>query len=176
MHRWPSGWLRSRPDSCPGTSSTKLVVVRLSTDDCFTELPFAGNPTAVLLLDSERPETGWLQSVAAELNPPTAELDLCGGGTLAVAHVLWETGETAAGTGMNRGRGDPAGLADHGGRYASGDHTAAGVVEFSGHERQMAAFTRHASAADDRSWPGWRRELDVQIGGGRPLVVTESRD
>lgn len=78
--------------------------------DAFTERPFAGNPAAVCVLESEE-ETAWLQAIAAELRMPATafvvpaegawhlrwftaetELDLCGHGTLAAAHVLWETG------------------------------------------------------------------------------------
>ena len=81
--------------------------------DAFTPTPFHGNPAAVCLLDGERP-TQWMQSVAAELNlpatafvrgepdgfalrwfSPTAELALCGHGTLATAHTLWDTGRLA---------------------------------------------------------------------------------
>lgn len=81
--------------------------------DAFTATPFHGNPAAVCLLDGERP-TEWMQSVAAELNlpatafvrgepdgfalrwfSPTAELALCGHGTLASAHTLWDTGRLA---------------------------------------------------------------------------------
>ncbi len=78
--------------------------------DSFTEVPFAGNPAGVCLLASPRDGT-WMQQVAAEMNlsetaflspqedgfslrwfTPTTEVDLCGHGTLASAHVLWETG------------------------------------------------------------------------------------
>ena len=78
--------------------------------DTFTERPFAGNPAAVCVLEGEE-ESAWLRAVAAELDMPAtafvvpagaewrlrwftakAELDLCGHGTLAAAHVLWETG------------------------------------------------------------------------------------
>jgi PhzF family phenazine biosynthesis protein len=84
------------------------------TVDCFTDRPFAGNPTAVCLLDSDWPEKQWLQQLAAELNLPASafvrrarrhielrwfgpqtELTLCGSGTLAAAHALWESGERA---------------------------------------------------------------------------------
>jgi predicted PhzF superfamily epimerase YddE/YHI9 len=77
--------------------------------DAFADAPFTGNPAAVCLLDGARsPE--WMQAVAAELNlpatvfvdgardgyglrwfSPLAELTLCGHGTLAAAHALWET-------------------------------------------------------------------------------------
>ena len=76
--------------------------------DAFTDKPFAGNPAAVCILPESR-ESGWMQSVAAEMNlsetafllkeangfnlrwfTPTVEVDLCGHATLASAHVLWE--------------------------------------------------------------------------------------
>jgi predicted PhzF superfamily epimerase YddE/YHI9 len=76
--------------------------------DAFADRPFEGNPAAVLLLTAPR-DDGWLQAVARELNAPataylgpgdgarplrwfspTAELALCGHGTLAAAHVLFE--------------------------------------------------------------------------------------
>jgi len=83
------------------------VPLRLFHVDAFTDRPFAGNPAGVCLLDRPAP-TGWLQAMAAELNlPATAvvrplddgswdlrwfsaarELELCGHGTLASAHVL----------------------------------------------------------------------------------------
>jgi PhzF family phenazine biosynthesis protein len=77
--------------------------------DAFAEAPFRGNPAAVCLLDAAR-AAAFMQALAAELNLPatvfveaaaesfalrwfssTAELALCGHGTLAAAHVLWET-------------------------------------------------------------------------------------
>ena len=82
--------------------------------DAFAEAPFRGNPAGVCLLDAARPPE-WMQAVAAELNlpatafvhaegegfavrwfSPSAELGLCGHGTLASAHALWETGRLAA--------------------------------------------------------------------------------
>src|ERR671914_550027 len=78
--------------------------------DAFTDRPFAGNPAAVCLLDEPR-DAQWMQDVAREMNlsetsflepagegfglrwfTPTVEIELCGHGTLASAHVLWETG------------------------------------------------------------------------------------
>ena len=78
--------------------------------DAFTNKPFAGNPATVCIL----PELGderWMQQVAQEMSLPataflypqadgfklrwftsTVELALCGHGTLASAHVLWEMG------------------------------------------------------------------------------------
>ncbi len=86
--------------------------------DAFTERPFAGNPAAVVPLAAARPEA-WMQAVAAEMNlaetaflvprgeaagdgfdlrwfTPEAEIELCGHGTLAAAHVLWEIGRLPA--------------------------------------------------------------------------------
>lgn len=76
--------------------------------DAFTDVPFTGNPAAVCLLDSSRPDS-WLQAVACEMNlsetafllpegdgwllrwfTPAVEVDLCGHATLACAHVMWE--------------------------------------------------------------------------------------
>jgi PhzF family phenazine biosynthesis protein len=78
--------------------------------DAFTHKPFAGNPAAVCVLP-ESGDAAWMQQVAQEmalpatafLHPqptgfnlrwfsPAAELTLCGHGTLASAHVLWEMG------------------------------------------------------------------------------------
>lgn len=74
--------------------------------DAFTPRPFAGNPAAVVLLESW-PDSKWLQSVALEMNlsetaylvrnsqgfdlrwfTPKVEVDLCGHATLASAKVL----------------------------------------------------------------------------------------
>jgi PhzF family phenazine biosynthesis protein len=87
--------------------------VPLTLVDAFTDTPFAGNPAAVCLLEAPR-DDGWMQAVAAEMNLPatafvraagdgfeirwftaTTELELCGHGTLAAAHVLWESGRVA---------------------------------------------------------------------------------
>jgi predicted PhzF superfamily epimerase YddE/YHI9 len=92
------------------------VTLPLFQVDAFTDQPFAGNPAAVCVLESEE-ETAWLQAIATELRMPAtafvvpaegewrlrwftaeAELELCGHGTLAAAHVLWETGMGAPGT------------------------------------------------------------------------------
>lgn len=79
--------------------------------DSFTEVPFAGNPAGVCFLAAPRDEM-WMQQVAFEMNlsetafllqredgfslrwfTPATEVDLCGHGTLAAAHALWESGE-----------------------------------------------------------------------------------
>lgn len=85
--------------------------------DAFTERPFAGNPAAVLVLDS-RAEPAWMQLVAGEFDlpetaftypdnsgdgrawrlrwfTPTVEVDACGHATLATAHALFRQGRAA---------------------------------------------------------------------------------
>ena len=81
--------------------------------DAFTTEAFRGNPAAVCLLDQAIDDER-MQTIAAELNlsetafvvegddgfglrwfTPTVEVVLCGHGTLAGAHVLWETGRLA---------------------------------------------------------------------------------
>jgi PhzF family phenazine biosynthesis protein len=79
---------------------------RLFGVDAFTGQAFGGNPAVVCLLPGPA-GPGWMQRAAAELNQPataflhdrrlrwftpTVELPLCGHGTLATAHVLYETG------------------------------------------------------------------------------------
>jgi PhzF family phenazine biosynthesis protein len=84
--------------------------------DAFTNSPFKGNPAAVCILKEPRND-GWRQDVAREMNlsetaflekradggytlrwfTPAVEVDLCGHATLASAHILWESGELAAG-------------------------------------------------------------------------------
>jgi PhzF family phenazine biosynthesis protein len=84
--------------------------------DAFTSEPFKGNPAGVCLLDGPA-ESGWMQLVAMEMNlsetafivpraeggfdlrwfTPTIEVPLCGHGTLASSHALWETGRLSAG-------------------------------------------------------------------------------
>lgn len=87
--------------------------MRLLTVDAFTEVPFAGNPAAVVFLD-EVPSDEWMALVARETSvpdtafviretspdadfmirwfTPTKEVDLCGHATLASAHCLLEDG------------------------------------------------------------------------------------
>jgi PhzF family phenazine biosynthesis protein len=79
--------------------------------DAFTERPFGGNPAAVCLLPSWKPDR-WLAAVAREMNlsetaflvkqpehfdlrwlTPKVEVALCGHATLASAHVLWQQGQ-----------------------------------------------------------------------------------
>lgn len=77
--------------------------------DAFTDVPFGGNPAAVIVLEGPA-DDAWMQSVALEMNlsetafchpsaavdgewdlrwfTPTTEVDLCGHATLATAHVL----------------------------------------------------------------------------------------
>src|SRR5579883_1663540 len=89
--------------------------IRIVQVDAFTNLPFAGNPAAVCVLEKPRPDE-WLRNVAREMNlsetaflvpqnggfnlrwlTPAVEVDLCGHATVASAHVLWEDGHLPAG-------------------------------------------------------------------------------
>jgi PhzF family phenazine biosynthesis protein len=87
--------------------------------DAFADEPFGGNPACVVALDDERSD-GWLQAVATELGAPatafvrpartpadliglrwftpSVELQLCGHGTVAAAHVLWSERLLATGS------------------------------------------------------------------------------
>jgi PhzF family phenazine biosynthesis protein len=88
--------------------------------DAFSAVPFGGNPAVVCLLDAHaesgtEPDEGWMRRVGAEFNQPataflwrdargyrlrwftaSTELPLCGHGTLAAAHVLYETDRAGA--------------------------------------------------------------------------------
>ena len=93
------------------------MAVALYIVDAFANVRFSGNPAAVCLL-RDKPDEGWMQNVAMEMNlsetaflsqrgtapeegfdlrwfTPSAEVDLCGHATLASAHVLWTTGVLA---------------------------------------------------------------------------------
>lgn len=79
--------------------------------DAFAEKPFTGNPAGVCVLDAPADEA-WMQSVAMEMNvsetafvvrredgdfdlrwfTPAVEVALCGHGTLATSHILYELG------------------------------------------------------------------------------------
>jgi predicted PhzF superfamily epimerase YddE/YHI9 len=81
-----------------------VVAAELFVVDAFAVEPFRGNPAAVCRLDQEA-DGAWMQAVARELAMPAtaflagrhlrwftavAELEVCGHGTLATAHVLHE--------------------------------------------------------------------------------------
>ncbi len=90
-----------------------MPTIRLFHVNAFSQQPFGGNP-AVVVLGPAQPDAR-LQAMAAEFNlsetafltragaacyqlrwfTPQVEVDLCGHGTLAAAHVLWQTGEVA---------------------------------------------------------------------------------
>ncbi len=89
--------------TAPRTAESRVALFGV---DAFTDRPFSGNPAMVCLLP-EPADSKWMQRVAAELNQPataflhdrrlrwftpTSELPLCGHGTLATAHVLYEAG------------------------------------------------------------------------------------
>ena len=79
--------------------------------DAFTDVPFKGNPAAICLLE-KRLSDATMQQIAQENNlaetayvleqgdgyslrwfTPTTEIKLCGHGTLATAHILWQKGK-----------------------------------------------------------------------------------
>jgi len=83
-------------------------MARIYQVDSFTDRAFSGNPAGVCILESAADEE-WMQNVAREMAisetsflypenggynlrwfAPDAEVDLCGHGTLATAHILWE--------------------------------------------------------------------------------------
>lgn len=87
-----------------------MSTIPFSHVDAFTTVPFRGNPAVVCRID-EWPSGEWMQHVAREMNAgatvfvrlagdrtelrwfsPAVELVLCGHGTLAAAHLVWETG------------------------------------------------------------------------------------
>jgi PhzF family phenazine biosynthesis protein len=91
-----------------------VAEVRLRTVDAFTDRPFAGNPAAVVVVESG-PSDEWMAAVARETNLSdtgfviredlpgsdfrlrwftrgAVEVDLCGHATLACAHCLFEDG------------------------------------------------------------------------------------
>src|SRR5262252_11177344 len=89
--------------------------IRIIQVDAFSNRPFAGNPAAVCVLPSARPDQ-WLRDVAREMNlsetaflvpqnggynlrwlTPAVEVDLCGHATVASAHVLWQDGHLPEG-------------------------------------------------------------------------------
>jgi PhzF family phenazine biosynthesis protein len=92
------------------------MMEEIYTVDAFTDRPFKGNPAGVCSLKGPR-DDGWRQDVAREMNlsetaflekrpdgsytlrwfTSAVEVDLCGHATLASAHILWESGEVAAG-------------------------------------------------------------------------------
>src|SRR4051794_22458523 len=105
----PSYGLTS-PRSTNRRPPSHALPVPLLLIDAFADAPFGGNSAAACLLDSAA-DDAWMQAVAAELRQPAtafvwpvaagfglrwfvaeAELTLCGHGTLAAAHALWETG------------------------------------------------------------------------------------
>jgi len=94
----------------------QIMALRIVQVDAFTNRPFGGNPAAVCVLPSPRPDQ-WMRDVAREMNlsetaflvprdggyhlrwlTPAVEVDLCGHATVASAHVLWEDGHLPEGT------------------------------------------------------------------------------
>lgn len=93
------------------SSTRQIEIVQI---DAFTSEPFKGNPAAVCLMDGPGDEE-WMKKIAREMNlsetaflysidggyhlrwlTPNSEVDLCGHGTLATAHMLFEDGHEPA--------------------------------------------------------------------------------
>ncbi len=90
-----------------------MSIIRLFHVNAFSRQPFGGNPAVVVLGPAQ--SDAQMQAMAAEFNlsetaflsplgaahyrlrwfTPRVEVDLCGHGTLAAAHVLWQTGAVA---------------------------------------------------------------------------------
>jgi PhzF family phenazine biosynthesis protein len=145
--------------------------------DSFAERLFAGNPAGVCLLDAPA-EGEWMQRVAAELNQaatafvcPTSqsdddrfslrwftaatELTLCGHGTLATAHVLWETGHRA----------DPLVFDSPGGRltaHREGDRVGLGFPALPPREVEAPEGLADALGGVERRWVG-ANDLDLFV-------------
>jgi PhzF family phenazine biosynthesis protein len=94
--------------NCFASGNDVIIEIPIYIVDAFTEIIFKGNPAAVCPL-SEWLDDSILQSIASEINlsetaffvrkqdicelrwfTPEVEVDLCGHGTLAAAHVLFE--------------------------------------------------------------------------------------
>ncbi len=91
------------------------VIMKIFNVNAFTSRPFSGNPAGICILPHPKVDA-WMQNVAAEMNlsetafiirsadgynlrwfTPKVEVDLCGHGTVASAHVLWQEGLARAG-------------------------------------------------------------------------------
>src|SRR4029079_12630565 len=96
----------SRPRGVRGVAEGSDDMSEILLVDAFARRALEGNQEAVLALDGPA-DDGWMQSLAGELGygatcfyrdgelrwfSPTLELTLCGHGTLATSHVLWERG------------------------------------------------------------------------------------
>jgi predicted PhzF superfamily epimerase YddE/YHI9 len=152
--------------------------------DSFAERPFAGNPAGVCLLE-EPADAGWMQRVAAELNQAATafvspiqgsddegvfalrwftaatELTLCGHGTLAAAHILFERGH----------RGDALAFDSPGGRLTArreGDRVGLGFPSLPPREIEAPVGLREALGGVDAQWVG-SNDLDQ-------LIVVASED
>jgi predicted PhzF superfamily epimerase YddE/YHI9 len=143
--------------------------------DAFAVGPFTGNPAAVCVLE-EPAEPAWMQRVGGELNQaatafvapgkeigthslwwftPTSALTLCGHGTLAAAHVLWERGEAP----------DPVVFDTPGGRLTAqreGDRVG---MRFPALAPRHAETPDHLSEALGGMAPRWvgRNDLDLFV-------------
>jgi predicted PhzF superfamily epimerase YddE/YHI9 len=144
--------------------------------DSFAERPFAGNPAGVCVL-GEPVDSGWMQRVAAELNQAatafvwpaegsdgafslrwftaTTELTLCGHGTLAAAHVLFERGHDGEGLAFD----SPGGRLT---AHREGDRVGLGFPALPPHEIEPPPGLSEALGGVEPRWVG-SNDLDQVI-------------
>ena len=161
--------------------------MRLFQVDAFTDAAFSGNPAAVCLLGGPA-ETGWMQSLAEEMNlsetafleprlggyglrwfTPVAEVGLCGHATLASAHVVYETGLVPAG--------EPVRFESVSGQLAARQQDGLLVLDFPARPAEPASVPAHllsALGASDPVWTG-RSQDDILVVLAREEDVTSLR-
>jgi len=161
------------------------VTLPLFQVDAFTDQPFAGNPAAVCVLEGEE-ESAWLQAIATELRMPATafvvpaegewrlrwftaetELELCGHGTLAAAHVLWETGMGDPGTSVTFQT--PAGEI-----VAARENGSIFVALAAGWADEVPAPRGLVDALGGRAGSVWRTPLDYLVVLDDPVAVVEA--
>lgn len=155
--------------------------------DAFTGAVYKGNPAAVCLLGGPA-ETGWMQSLAEEMNlsetafveprpdgyglrwfTPVAEVGLCGHATLASAHVVYETGLVPAG--------EPVRFESVSGRLAAWRENGLLVLDFPARPAEAASLPPDLLAALGTGSPAWtgRSQDDILVVLAREEDVTGLR-
>ncbi len=161
--------------------------MRLFQVDAFTDAAYHGNPAAVCLLSGPA-ETGWMQSLAQEMNlsetafleprhdgyglrwfTPVAEVGLCGHATLAGAHVLYETGLAPAG--------EPVRFASVSGQLTARREDGLLVLDFPARPATAAALPPGLLTALGTAGPVWagRSQDDILVVLSREEDVTGLR-
>ena len=167
--------LVARPAGLRATPTT--MPIRIVTVDAFTNVPFAGNPAAVCVMQEPRSEE-WLRSVAREMNlsetafliprdgefdlrwlTPSIEVDLCGHATVASAHVLWEDGHLPAGKQARFHTRSGLLTADRRGDWIELDFPVKIATVAGANGMELAARARHSR----RRWRSQRTCLDYLV-------------